>query len=328
MNMKTSTGINGFGRFGMHLLKYWIERHSEATFSIDFINSTSISSNKLLEIIRNDPHLAQLNQYILLKNNTLIVSLPSGKTHNIEYSQKAQNQIPWLGKPVVYLECSGKNTDADQARTFLVGNTKYVLISASSPKSDKTLIYGYNHQNFTDIDKIFSYGSCTVNAYVPLANFINSKFGIIDSDVNVIHNVPVHKYEESNTLDRRTCTLQWSAPKLLPFISKDNFKVNYTLVPYLGISLIDFRFRIKSSSKTEIMKSLNQAIDDGALKGLYKFEKVDTGPEPHKFTPYSAVLIERTLDLIGNNLYIQAYFDNENSVNRYFDVLSFLSQNI
>ena len=34
--MKTlSTGINGFGRFGLHLLKYWLDRSNESNFSIE-----------------------------------------------------------------------------------------------------------------------------------------------------------------------------------------------------------------------------------------------------------------------------------------------------
>ena len=36
--MKISAGINGFGRFGIHLLKYWLERESECNFSINYIN--------------------------------------------------------------------------------------------------------------------------------------------------------------------------------------------------------------------------------------------------------------------------------------------------
>ena len=38
---KIETGINGFGRFGLHLLKYWLDRSKESNFTIDYILLTS-----------------------------------------------------------------------------------------------------------------------------------------------------------------------------------------------------------------------------------------------------------------------------------------------
>ena len=50
-----------------------------------------------------------------------------------------------------------------------------------------------------------------------------------------------------NTLTRKFCTLEKSAPNLLPFLNENNFVVNYTLVPFSGVSMIDFRFKIRNS---------------------------------------------------------------------------------
>ena len=93
-------------------------------------------------------------------------------------------------------------------------NTKIVLISATSYDVDKTLIYSFNHKEFTENLKILSYGSCTVNAYVPLANYINEKYGIISSDVNIVHNLPRYQINTDN-LRRKFCTLETSGKKLL-----------------------------------------------------------------------------------------------------------------
>ena len=327
--IKISTGINGFGRFGMHLLSYWIQKFNSANFSIDYINDESLSLEKVEKIITCDPYLSNLKSSIIFTDNLMSISLTNGRQHHVIYSQCPQNKISWVGKPTIFFECTGKNTNANKARVFLQGKTTCVIISASSIHADKTLIYGFNHQTYTQNDTVISYGSCTVNAYVPLANFLHLRFGIIDNDVNIIHNVPVHKFEQSNTLERRDCTLQWSASKLLPFITKENFKVTYTLIPYHGISLIDFRFHLKNPPSLDTIKDkLTHAMKEKELKNLYKFEENDTGPEPHKFTPYSAVIIKNSLEYFGQNLYFQAYFDNENSATRYFDLVSFLSEKI
>ena len=33
--MKKNTGINGFGRVGLHLLKYWLDRNNDTNFDIN-----------------------------------------------------------------------------------------------------------------------------------------------------------------------------------------------------------------------------------------------------------------------------------------------------
>jgi hypothetical protein len=38
LNKYLFIGINGFGRFGLHLLKYWLDRSIESAFRIDYIN--------------------------------------------------------------------------------------------------------------------------------------------------------------------------------------------------------------------------------------------------------------------------------------------------
>ncbi len=45
-----SVGINGFGRFGLHLLRYWIINHTKANFFIKFINDEKLTLDKISEI--------------------------------------------------------------------------------------------------------------------------------------------------------------------------------------------------------------------------------------------------------------------------------------
>ena len=52
--MKKSAGINGFGRFGLHLLKYWLDRDNEANFTINYINDDTLTILQAYEIIIKD----------------------------------------------------------------------------------------------------------------------------------------------------------------------------------------------------------------------------------------------------------------------------------
>lgn len=325
--MKTTSGINGFGRFGQHLLKYWIEKGSQSSFTIDYINDPKLSLADTYEILIHDQYLSSFYKKCLsIEEDNLFVKTDGG-IHKIQYTKSEDNSIPWTGNPNLFFECSGKNTNAELCRKFLKGNTKLVLISATSPNADKTLIYGFNHQDYTNDDQIISYGSCTVNAYVPLTQFINNKYGVIDSDVNVIHNIPEYTLNDKTSLVRKSCTLETSAPRLLDFITKENFKVNYTNVPYTGISIIDLRYRLEHvPAIEEIFENLFNAINKKELASLYAMEPEDKGPETYKFKPFSAVLIQSGIKLIGNNLYIHAYFDNENSVTRFYDLAQYIAK--
>ena len=105
----------------------------------------------------------------------------------------------------------------------------------------------------------------------------------------------------------------------------DLFKVNYTVIPYDGVSTMDFRFRV--SEKLDLknfIADLNDALSRGMLSGIYGMDKIDLGPEIHNCTPFSAVFIEDQIKIINNNIYIFSYFDNENSVNRYFDLVNYI----
>lgn len=323
-----STGINGFGRFGLHLLKYWLDRSEEASFSIDYINDDFLSQKEIFNIIKNDEYVI-FNKYKigLTGDNYLSILKPSGESFKIELTLSDPEIISWLGKPDIFLECSGKRTVSDENDCFLKDKTKLILISATSWDIPKTLVYGFNHEEYQSTDTSISYGSCTVNAYVPLAKYMYDKYQYTNSDVNVVHNVANHKLE--NTLIRKFCTLEKSAQQFFDHLNDDNFIVNYTVVPYTGVSMIDFRFYIPTDITLEdFLNDFSSAIKDGPLKGLYGMDEVDIGPEVHNCTTYSTNFIKENIKLVGNNLYMHGYFDTENSVNRYYDLLNYISNKV
>jgi glyceraldehyde 3-phosphate dehydrogenase len=322
-----SSGVNGFGRFGLHLLKYWLVREGEASFSIDYINDDVIDIKQAVKIIKNDRYVSFSKYSVEIDNGYILISDTYKKNYKIKYTCLPSHQVQWRGCPDIVLECSGRNTCRDDAAYFLNNNTKKVVIAATSWDADATLVYGFNHESYSDSYDIISYGSCTVNAYVMFSQYIHNKFDVINSDVNVIHNVPEYKLELFDTLDRRMCTLEKMGPKILKFLSSTNFNVNYTLIPYSGVSMIDLRFEVRNIlGLDDIVTKIENDIDGGILNGLYGIIDEDNGPEPINETKYSTVFIKNKIKVLQNNLYFSGYFDNENSVNRYFDLVNYISK--
>lgn len=327
--MKISTGINGFGRVGLHLLKYWLDRGSHANFEIDFINDDFLSINAALQIITSDKAVIFNKYKVSISGDNLILLEPNGNKYCIRYTNTTKPGIPWIGKPEIILECSGKSTISKDCEFYLVENTKLVIISATSWDCEKILVYGFNHEEYNKNLKVISYGSCTVNAYVPLANYIHKKYGVIDSDANVTHNIQEYRLKDFNTLNRKFCTLEKVGPRVLGFMDANSFIVNYTVVPYSGVSTIDFRFRLKNKvERAKFIEELHHAVSDGDLKGLYDMDETDLGPEVYNCTTYSAVFVKDSIKVLNDNVYIFSYFDNENSVNRYFDLVNYISSKL
>lgn len=328
--MAITAGINGFGRFGLHLLKYWLDRSAEAAYAVQYINDDYLSLKSALDIIHADRYVEIPKLYkISVNGDQVTFTSADGIKNSLVYTHAPKAKIPWLGKPDVFLECSGKNTIARDCRTFLTRKTSKIVISATSWDADQTVVYGFNHAKIDPASRILSYGSCTVNGYVPLAAFLNKKFGVADSDVNVIHNIQEYRLKDpkNHTLLRKFCTLEKSGAKLLPFLNEKNFIVNYTVIPYAGVSAMDFRFRLKRHKSLEdILKTLEEAIVEGELRHLYGMDETDRGPEVHKCTPHSAVFVRDKARLLGNNFYLPSYFDNENSANRYHDLIDHLAK--
>ena len=73
---------------------------------------------------------------------------------------------------------------------------------------------------------------------------------------------------------------------------------------------------------------IEESCLNGELKGLYAIQDNDNGPQEHQNTEFSSIIIKNNSYIKGNDLYLNAYFDNENSVNRYFDLTNFISSKI
>lgn len=327
-----SAGINGFGRFALNLLAVWWD-DVNATYSIDFINDEELAPKEIVNIIQNDAIVRTFRKakVALLDGSTLVIESPLGKRAEILISQGAPECVPWLGKPRLWLECSGKRSSSSQAlcAPFICGDTEHVVVSATAHDADATLVYGFNHQDFDkSTHKIISYGSCTVNPGITLGQEINEAYGVTSMLVNVVHNVQGYNLDNGhfNTLHRKSCTLEVVAPRLLPFLEDDQIQVLYTVVPWRGASLIDFVFDVKTRpTREEVLRHLRTASrEPGGLAGLIELVASDCGPESVLESRYSMSIVEQWTHAENGKITISGYFYNEGSGSRLHDLVKYL----
>ena len=60
---KVICGVNGFGRFGLHLLNFYLENKDKSNFELAFINDDILDINQALDIIVHDPFVKIYSDY-------------------------------------------------------------------------------------------------------------------------------------------------------------------------------------------------------------------------------------------------------------------------
>ena len=326
-------GMNGFGRFALNLLWWWFSDRS-APYRISYINDEKLTPEEIVRIIAHDQLVSGFRKCkVSLVGTMLMLQEPDGRTEYISMTNSLAEKVSWLGVPALFFECSGaRSTSATLCRPFLVGNTKTVVVSATCYDADETLVVGYNHKSFDpEKHKIVSYGSCTVNPGVTLTAAINDIFGVNGCTVHVIHNVQKHRLDhgEAQTLQRKFCTLGKMAPQMLPFL-RNKFIVKYTVIPWAGASIIDFEFRLKKAvTKKAVIDALKEFTGQGGrLEGLIGMVAVDTGPEAHVGSPYSAVIVEDAIEVVDKTAHFFGYFYNEGSGIRMHELAGYIAQKL
>ncbi|TCS37985.1 glyceraldehyde 3-phosphate dehydrogenase [Paucimonas lemoignei] len=320
-----SAGLNGLGRFGLHLLRRWLDK-PESPVRIVAINDAYRSLDAAVTLLRTDAKVSFADCDVSAEGETMVIARRGQPAVRLAYTHGPAAQAGWRGQTEWWLECSGQHTAAHECREFLTGRTRRVIVSATCVDADQTLVYGYNHDSLDPAAQVISYGSCTVNAFVPLAHWLHRLHGVAEAEVGVIHNVPQHKLAAHPQPERRACTLQYMGPRLLPFLEPERFHVDYVLIPYTGVSLIDFRFRLASPAKeASLLDALEAACRAGELQGLYRLADEDSDPASWAMSPESAILLRPRIRLSGDRLFLPAYFDNENSATRYLDLLEYLA---
>jgi len=104
------------------------------------------------------------------------------------YNELDISKLPW-GKEKVNLvvDCTGRFTDAKDARKHIDIGAGKVLISAPAKGNEVTIIPGVNDSMLKPEHKIVSAGSCTTNCVAPIIKVLNDNFNIKNAQFITTH---------------------------------------------------------------------------------------------------------------------------------------------
>lgn len=311
--------INGYGRIGRGILRAIYEQGYNQQVKVVAINDLS-GIETTAHLTRFDSAHGRFNQTVAVEGDYLVVA---GDKILITGNRNPQS-LPWAELAIdVVLECTGRFTQADKAKTHLEAGAKKVLISAPGTDVDKTIVYGVNHELLTANDKIVSNASCTTNCLAPLVKPLQAQLGIVSGLMNTVHAYTrdqvlvdsAHKdlrrarAAAHNIIPTKTGAASAVGLVLPELAGKlDGFA---TRVPTLNVSMVDLTFKAsRPTTVTEVNEILSTAAN-GELKSVVDVNSLPLVSCDFNHHPASSIFDLTLTKVIDDLVKVVAWYDNE-----------------
>ena len=317
--MAIKVGINGFGRIGRNVL-----RTTLGDKNIEIVAVNDLTDPKTLaHLLKYDSILGNLKHDISATADAIKIDDKSVKV----FAEKDPAKLDWesVGAQVV-VECTGRFTNAEDAKKHLRGTVKKVIISAPAKNEDITIVMGVNEDKYEPSKhNVISNASCTTNCLAPVAKVLNDSFGIQKGTMTTIHSYT----NDQVILDFPHKDLRRARAAALSMIptSTGAAKAIYLAIPELKGKLDGFAIRVptpndscvdlvvltdKNTTVDEVNAAMKKASETAPLKGYLGYETNELVSSDFKGDSRSSILDSLLTRVVGNNLVkIISWYDNE-----------------
>lgn len=309
--------INGFGRIGRNVLRGIIES-GRTDIEVVAINDLGpVETNA--HLLQYDSVHGRFPAKVEVKGDAIDVGRGPIKV-TAERDPKA---LPWDGVDVA-LECTGIFTAREKAAMHLENGSKKVLISAPGANSDKTIVYGVNHDSLTAEDTVVSNASCTTNCLSPFAKVLNDVVGIENGYMTTIHaytgDQPTLDTMHSDLYRARAAALSMiptstGAAKAVGLVLPElagKLHGSAIRVPTPNVSVVDLKFNASRETSVEEINSAIKAASEGSLKGILGYSELSLVSCDFNHDPHSSIFAaQQTTVIDGKLVRVLSWYDNE-----------------
>ena len=331
--MKAKIGINGLGRIGRMVLRSIFEENHK-NLKISHINNRANISTAC-DLIKRDSIHGKFKGNVSVKSNKLIIN-----GNKITYSQENNlNDISWKKYNVdIVLECTGKFNSKEKLISHIKNGAKKVIVSAPCKNADKTIIYGVNHKNILNKDKIISAASCTTNCLAPIVYVLNENFEIEKGFMTTIHSYTTDQrlLDNSHKDPRRARSASQSIVptstgaskaigEILPSL-KEKLEGIAMRVPTPNVSLVELVFCTKKDLTINKINLAFEKFSKNNKNKVLKVTKEKLVSVDFNHDPASSIVDASLTSVVGKNMgKISAWYDNEwGFSNRMCDIAKYL----
>ena len=316
--MTVRVGINGFGRIGRNYLRAALAQGAD----LDIVAVNDLTDNKTLaHLLKYDSITGRLDQEVTFDGDQIVVG---GKAIKV-FEERDPAALPWGDNGVdIVIESTGRFTKAEDARKHIDAGAKKVLISAPATGEDATFVIGVNDDSYDPAHHhIISNASCTTNCLAPLAKVFNDTFGIVKGLMTTVHAYTADQnLQDGPHKDLRRARA--AAINIVP-TSTGAAKAIGLVLPELKGKLDGFALRVPvpTGSITDLtveagrdvtadeVKEAYKAAAEGPLKGILKYTEDEIVSSDIVSDPHSSVFDAGLLRVIGNQVKLSSWYDNE-----------------
>jgi glyceraldehyde 3-phosphate dehydrogenase len=318
--MTVRVAINGFGRIGRLVLRSIIE-HGRRDIEVVAINDLGpVETNA--HLLRYDSVHGRFPGVVTVDGDTIDVGL--GKIRVTAIRDPAQLPHKDLGVDIA-LECTGLFTRKDKAVAHLEAGAKRVLVSAPCDSSDKTIVFGVNHDTITADDLVISNGSCTTNCLATVAKVLLDLCGIERGYMTTIHSYTGDQ-PTLDTLHSDLYRARAAAMSMIPTSTGAAKALGLVLpalagkldgssirVPTPNVSVVDLKvIPSRDVTRDEVNAAFEAAAASGPLKGVLAVTHDPlVSVDLNHAAASSTVALPQTQVIEGKLLRVLAWYDNE-----------------
>ena len=334
--MAIRVGINGFGRIGRNILRAIAESGRKDIEVVGINDLGPVETNA--HLLRFDSVHGRFPGIVTIDGDS--ISVGNGK---IKVSaERDPSKLPWKALGVdIALECTGIFTAKDKASAHLAAGARRVLISAPGENADATIVYGVNHDTLTGDHLIVSNGSCTTNCLAPVAKVLNDLVGIETGFMTTIH-AYTGDQPTLDTMHKDLYRGRAAAMSMIPTSTGAAKAIGLVLpqlkgkldgyalrVPVPTGSVTDLTIEAPRETSVEEVNGIVQAAGDGPLKGYLRYSTDPIVSSDIVNDPSSCVFDSPLTKVIGNQVKVVGWYDNEwGYSNRIVDLVGLIGQSL
>jgi len=314
-------GVNGFGRIGRNFWRAADAQRRAGQTDIEIVAVNDITDNATLaHLLRYDSILGRLPYEVTSTDEEIVVDGKGFKGLAV----RDPAELPWkdLGVDVV-VESTGLFTKRDAAAKHLDAGAKKVIISAPASGEDITIVKGVNDGDYDGSQTVISNASCTTNCLAPMAKVLDDLVGIQKGLMTTIHAYT----QDQNLQDGPHKDLRRARAAALNIVptSTGAAKAISLVLPHLKGKLDGYALRvpIPTGSATDLTAEVGRettaeevnaamkAAAEGPLKGILKYTEDPIVSSDIVTDPHSCILDAGLTKVIGNQVKIVGWYDNE-----------------
>ena len=334
--MTVRVGINGFGRIGRNFYRALLASGAD----IDVVAFNDLfDDDTQAHLLKYDSILGRLDLPVEVVDGGIKVGDKVVKS----YAERDPAALPWgeIGADVV-IESTGFFTDATKAKAHLDGGAKKVIISAPAKNEDWTVVMGVNDGDYDPAQhNIISNASCTTNCLAPMAKALDDGLGIVKGLMTTIHaytqdqnlqDGPHKDLRRARAAAFNIVPTSTGAAKAIGLVLpqlKGKLDGYALRVPVATGSVTDLSIEAPRETSVEEVNAIMQAAADGPLKGYLKYNTDPIVSTDIVNDPSSCVFDSPLTKVIGNQVKVVGWYDNEwGYSNRLVDLVGLVGESL